>query len=123
MQLGFGRLRLDARFSARVLGGGSPSHIRVHAVAMPQKDSSSECEDPSELPSDGESLNIGCISFFVKDAGCLVTGTPLHLTPPLHSSGVVWEEGFRVSTLSMDFILRRLLCVGKDGRERKAVYH
>lgn len=58
-QLGLGRPRLNARFSARVLGCGSPSQIRLQAVVMPQKEGSSECEDPSELPSDGESLNIG----------------------------------------------------------------
>ncbi|TNN81480.1 hypothetical protein EYF80_008252 [Liparis tanakae] len=58
-QLGLGRPRLNARFSARVFGGGSPSQIRLQAVVMPQKEGSSECEDPSELPSDGESLNNG----------------------------------------------------------------
>lgn len=121
MQLGLGRLRLDARFSARVLGGGSPSQIRVQTVVMPQKDRSSECEDPSELPSDGESLNMGWSNLFVKGVGFVVTGTPLHLNPPLHSSGVAWKEGFRVSTFSMGFILRRLLCVGKCSGDRTSV--
>lgn len=108
-QLSLGRLRLNARFSARVLGGGSPSQIREQAVVMPQKEGSSECEDPSELPSDGESLNIGWSNLFVRGVGFVVTGTPLHTTPPLHSSAAAWKEGFRVSTLSMGFILRRLL--------------
>lgn len=114
VQLGLGRLRLNARFSARVLGGGSPSQIRLQAVVMPQKEGSSECEDPSELTSDGESLNIGWSNLFVRGVGFVVTGTPLHTTPPLHSSGAAWKEGFRVSTFSKGFILRRRLCVGKS---------
>ena len=119
-QLGLGRLRLDARFSARVLGGGSPSQIRLQAVVMPQKEGSSECEDPSELPSDGESLNIGWSNLFVKGEGLVMTGTPLHTTPPLYSSGEAWKEGFRVSTFSKGFILRRLLCEGKDWADRNS---
>lgn len=113
-QLGLGRLRLNARFSARVLGGGTPSQIRLQAVVMPQKVGSSECEDPSELPSDGESLNIGWSNLFARGVGFVVTGTPLHTTAPLHSSGGAWKEGFSVSTFSIGFILRRLLCGGKN---------
>ncbi len=112
-QLGLRRLRLDARLSARVLGGGCPSQIRVQAVVMPQKEGSSECDDPSELPSDGESLNIGWSKLFVRGVGFVVTGPPLHTTPPLHSSGAAWNEGFKVSTFSTGFSLRRLLCVEK----------
>lgn len=121
-QLGLGRLRLNARFSARVLGGGSPSQIRLQAVVMPQKEGSSECEDPSELPSDGESLNIGWSNLCARGVGFVVTGMPLHTTAPLHSSGAAWKEGFRVSTFSMGFILRRLFCVGKKlGGDRATV--
>lgn len=123
-QLGFERLRLEARFSARVLGGGSPSQILVQAAAIPQNDGSSECEDPSELPSDGESLNMGRSNLLARGVGFVVTGTPLHITPPLHSSGVAWKEGLRVSTFSMGLILRRLLCVrnGETDHLLTAVY-
>lgn len=82
---------------------------------MPQKEGSSECEDPSELPSDGESLNTGGSSLFVRGAGCEVWGTPLHRIPPLNSFGLTCKDAaFNVSTLSMGFTLRRLFCVGKD---------
>lgn len=84
---GLGRLRLDARFSVRLLGGGTESQILLQEVAMPQKEGSSEWEDPSELPSDGESLNTGGSNLLVRGAGIEVTGAPLHRDPPLHSFG------------------------------------
>lgn len=85
---GLGRLRLDARFSVRLLGGATGSQILLQDAAMPQKEGSSEWEDPSELPSDGESLNTGGRNRLVRGAGMAVTGTPLHTEPPLHSLGV-----------------------------------
>lgn len=84
---GLGRLRLDARFSVRLLGGATPSQILLQDVAMPQKEGSSECEDPSELPSDGESLNAGGSNLSVRGAGFEVTGAPLQRIPPLYSFG------------------------------------
>lgn len=112
-QLGLGRLRLIARFPDRVLGGGRPSQTREQTVVMPQKEGSSEWEDVSELPSDGESLKVGWSNVFIRGVGFVVIGTLLHTTSPLHSSGAVWKEGFRVSTFSMCLSLRRLLCVRK----------
>lgn len=95
--------------------------MRVHAVVMPQKGSSSECEEPSELPSDGESLNAGGISLCVRSAGCWTAGAPLHLAPPLHSSAAERKEALTVSTLSRDLTLRRLLCAGRYGGRRNTV--
>lgn len=113
MQPGLGRLRLDARFSARLLGGERPSQIREQGAVMPQKEGSSEREDASELPSDGESLKAGRRS-------CLVgTGTTWRPTDPLHSSGAAWSQGFSVSTLSRAFILRRLRCQAKFGGQKR----
>lgn len=114
---GLGRLRLDARFSVRLLDRAPPSQILLQDVAMPQKEGSSECEDPSELPSEGESLNAAGSSLFVRGAGFEVKGTPLHRTPPLHSFGVTWKDGLKVSTFSRGFILRRLFCVGTNIKE------
>lgn len=65
---GLGRLRLEARFSVWLLGGRAPSQILLQVLAMPQKEGSSECEDPSELPSDGESLNTGGGNLFARGA-------------------------------------------------------
>lgn len=109
-QLGLGCCRLNVRFSARVLGRGRPSQMREQAVVMPQKEGSSECDDPSELPSGGESLKVGWSNLFVRGLGFVVIGTPLHITAPLLCPGAAWREGFRVSTFSMGLILRRLLC-------------
>lgn len=78
---------------------------------MPQKEGSSEWEDPSELPSDGESLNTGGSNLLVRGAGMEVTGTPLHRDPPLHSFGFTCKDGLNVSTVSVGFILRRLFCM------------
>lgn len=115
---GLGRLRLDARLSVRLLGGATPSHILLQDVAMPQKEGSSEC-DPSELPSDGESLNAGGSNLCVRGAGSEVTAAPLHRIPPLYS-----KDGLRVSTFSTGFILRRLFCGGKQEVEgRLATVH
>lgn len=111
---GLGRLRLEARISVWLLGGRTPSQILLQVVAIPQKEGSSECEDPSELPSDGESLNTGGPNLFVRGAGFEVWGVPLHRIPPLNSFGLMCKDALNVSTFSIGFTLRRLFCVGKN---------
>lgn len=99
--------------SVWLLGGCTPSQILLQVVAKPQKEGSSEWEDPSELPSDGESLNTGGSNLFVRGAGFKVGGTPLHRIPPLKSFGLTCKDAVNVSTFSMGFTLRRLFCMGK----------
>lgn len=118
-QAGFRRLRLSARFSACVFTGGSPSQILEQADLMPQKDGSSDWEDPSELPSDGESLNTGWSKCFMSGAAWAVTSPRLRPTAPLHSSGADWKQGFSVSTRSGGFSLRRRLCVWRGEKKKK----
>lgn len=78
---------------------------------MPQNEGSSECEDPSELPSDGESLKEGSSNCLVRTVGFLEAGAPLHAAP-LQSSGADFAETCSASTLSSNFDFRRLLCEG-----------
>lgn len=111
---GLGRLRLDARFSVWPLGGRAPSQSLPQVAAMPQKEGSSECEDPSELPSDGESLNRGGSNLLVRGAGSEGRGAPLHTIPPLNSLGLTCKDARSVSTFSTSFTFRRLFCVGRN---------
>lgn len=113
VQLLFGRLRLNARLSARVLGGERLSHTAEQAEGMPQKDGSSDWDEPSELPSDRES---GWRSWTGRDLAAGPAGLPAAL---LHSSAAAWQEGLRVSTLSTAFILRRLCCAPTWGNKRE----
>lgn len=107
---------MEARFSVWLLAGRTPSQILLQVVAMPQKEGSSECEEPSEspeLPSEGESLNTGGSNLFVRGAGFEVWATPLHRIPPFNSFGLTCKDAVNVSTFSVGLTLRRFFCVGE----------